>query len=183
MTQDTLRRLIDLEGIAAIERGMNLPNRHWAPENDDLDQRVDRYSIQHFGRTFEQCRFHYSDRFCDLYDLTEDDDDDGVEITPDRQFVRDEIAASQAWMLHFEALSLPFDQQRPLWAALGWDVTGPDGQPLTCLEAFAPQIIASVKGLPLQGEDGVDTVEAIKAEDWGSSLEAEARKFKSGLRR
>jgi len=179
VSQPALKRLIDLPGIAAIERGMNLPNRHWAPENDDLVERTLRYSAENFGRTEEQTWFHYPERFWALYDENDPyDDDDDAEISEDRQFVYDQLNAADDWGLHFVVLSEPFEVQRPLWEALGWDVTDGKGQPLTCLDTFARVLLAHAKGLPLQGDD--TPPQTVSAESWGSKLEAEARKFRGG---
>lgn len=174
-----MKRLIDLEGIASIERGLNLPNRHWAPENDDLDERVKRYSIQHFGRTSEGTYYVHTDNLGEHYDdLTNKD----APVTQALTDARIEMLQWRDYELSFEPLSHPFDEQRPLWEALGWDVTDGNGQPLICLaEYFERPLLAFIKGLPSYGAD--EPAAEVKAEDWGAALEAEARRFGNGRRR
>lgn len=177
----TVQRLLDLEGIARIEQGLNLKNALWAPENDDMPQRLVALSVKHFGRTVEQTWFEYPERFWELYDENDpyDDDDDAV-ISDDRQWLYDQMNAAGDWALHFEVLDLPFAQQIPLWTALGWDVTNEKGERPKCMEHFERALLAHAKGLPLQGDDAIPEPDA---ENWGAKLAAEAKKFNSNSRR
>lgn len=169
-----MKRLIDLDGIARVEHGMNLKNAKWAPENDDLEERIEALSKRHFGRTFAQTYYEYADPFWDLYDESDPyDDDEDDEVSADRQFVYDQMNAAADWDLHFAVLHEPFEAQLPLWAALGWDVTDGKGRPLTCFGRFGRQMLAHAKGLPV-----THVVEAsVSAEDWGSKLAQEAAQF------
>lgn len=171
-----MKRLIELDGVPEVEQAMCLPNAAWAPENDNLDARVEALSIRHFGRTAAQTEFEHPERFWDLYDDDDPYEDEGEPaLSEDRRYVHDQLTAAHEWDLHFDALELPFEQQAPLWQALGWDVTGDDGKPLRCLNSFNRQLLAHIKGLPLLGEDLPDTA----AESWGSRLADEARRFAS----
>lgn len=176
-----MKRFLDIPGIARVEHGLNLKNALWAPENDDLEDRVAALSIQHFGRTVEQTVYEFPERFLALYDENDPyDDEEGDEVTPDRQYVYDVMSEAGEWNLHFEVLDLPFEQQIPLWTALGWDVTDGKGDQPKCLERFERQLLAHAKGLPVMGAAAASKVDA---ESWGAKLAAEAERFSGTGRR
>lgn len=49
--------------------------------------------------------------------------------------------------LNFAVCDMPAEQAQPLWHAMGWDLTGPDGRELDVADEFKRQIIACAKGL------------------------------------
>lgn len=92
------------------------------PNIAETTQRIDDVSIGLFGVTLE-------DTICHDYD--EFPADDGEEpFTPEEYEKR------------FSATWAPWDQAKPFWEAIGWDLTDGKGKPLKCHWCFERQIIA-----------------------------------------
>jgi hypothetical protein len=93
----------------------------------------------------------------------------------------------EAWEESFEFLFWRWEAERECWSELGWDVSETTGERLACMEHFGRPIVCVVDELlsdaklSLTGEN-----EAVSANQWGRSLEADAKRFlasKPGQRR
>lgn len=160
--------LRDLPGISAIEARMKRinehPNPNWAPENDGLQEEIDRISTQLFGITQrETLELTYED-----LGLTEDD--------PPHEDV--ELALGR-FSQHFQFLDGQASEDDALesaaqlvWGALGWEVTDKDGEELECLMEFERQIVCAAKGLKgrLPDAEMSDSEASDQAARWGEQF-------------
>lgn len=176
-----MKRLLDLPGLAELEADLRRPNAEWAPETDDVEDRVDALSLKHFGRTFKQTELDLGSRFESFYE-------EGIDIDPaatlsdpdlsdDQRHYLQCLKELEVWNRNFLVCDEPFEKQRPFWEAIGWDVTYRDGAPAKVLGHFDSVIIAATKSLPIQG--AAPDVAEHNAEAWGAALEAEARRHRS----
>lgn len=148
--------LRDLPGVAELEaryaRIYAHPNPQWAPERDGLDEAVDDLGWQLFGF-----------REDDLFDLGEE------------QFYETQDFAT-FYDIDEELIAR--------FATLGWDITDGNGKRVTCHYDLAHRIVVAAKGLmgSLPTPDAIRSRSKVAPEDWGASLEAEARKFRGSSR-
>lgn len=49
--------------------------------------------------------------------------------------------------LNYDVCDLSAEEAQPFWAAIGWDLMGPDGRELDVADRFKRQIIATMRGL------------------------------------
>jgi hypothetical protein len=137
---------------------------------------VERLATINPAITTDSARDLYADLFAELsrsvfgvaYDDVGPDEDAGV--------VSGDWSAFEAAYRLAEA---PDWDQVNGFRELGWDVTDDHGRPLLVLRHFSWQLLAAIRGefgAKLPGET------PISAEIWGDSLEADARRFRSGAR-
>lgn len=83
-----------------------------------------------------------------------------------------------AWDMHFYALEYEYEDAKPLWDALNWDVSDGNGNELKCMALIGRQVLCVAKGLKGQIPD-IESVEAeVQAGAWGDRLEADVRRFR-----
>lgn len=144
-----LKRLRDHPLIAQLERAAALdPTLASIRAQMTRAEELDRISREVFGVVAEDIGF--------------DDDVDPSDVEWERFAARYDLAYAPDW------------DQVEGFRSLGWDVTDDNGRPLLVLNHFNWQLLAAIHGefgAKLPGET------PISAETWGSSIEAEARRF------
>jgi hypothetical protein len=157
--------LRSLPGVMDVENLIHTiqahPNPHWAPENDQLPDVVDRVSMRLFGINQQDTEFK------------------GDELSGG-----DWYAAYEVWEQNFAFAEFYFDDggdesqqdalELEIWTLLGWDVTDGSGKPLECVAHFERQIICATKGLAghLPGAEPTDEEALAAAERWAQTLMA-----------
>jgi hypothetical protein len=135
----TLRRLLDLPGVADLEYRALLKREFAEPEARAEHPEIDACSLENLGLTADQAE-----------DLPRPAGWDGVD-------------------------RLPLPAQVAAFEAEGWDVTDDKRRPLRVLGHFSQQLWLALRGvagsLPFQPEDN-------RPDPWGSSLAAEAKRFR-----
>lgn len=160
-----VQKLIDLPGVAAVEKAIKAVDPWNTPKPGEYGS--DDLYVELFGLTHEMAE-HLADT-SDEYGV----DDDGVYHADPAGFYDDE-----RWEQLYAIEDLAQDVDRiPLFRLLGWDVTDGDSKPLRCLPCFSLPLTLAALGLagklaePIEGKAAAD--------DWGASLEAEARRFRT----
>lgn len=151
--------LRDLPGITAIEAKLRTRDEQWEsgaawrPEYDSLDADIEATSIALFGVTEDQTRFEWDYA---------------------RPFEEYE-AASRSWEMNFELIYCDYDQSKPVWDALGWDVSDGEGDEAYSLAYFGRQIVGATKGmfgyLP-DSEEALTSQAERQAAAWAAKLQA-----------
>lgn len=144
-------RLRDVPGVQGIEDAERL-NRAARVSNDhDLSRRIAEVSLKAFGIGPGDADFHYPE-----FALTKE----WHELSSDEEGLL--YAAMDEWEAHFDVCYTQDEQAA--WSAMGWDVTGPDGEVLLCLPHFKRLMVCVSKGL--RGR----SVEAVATDAWAARL-------------
>lgn len=160
MVRYVLRSLPGVEPLEAKLRSRDEnweAGASWRPEFDDLGAEIDGLSAELFGITEDQTRFEWD------------------HLQP----IEGYEAAHRAWELNFELLHHDYDQARPVWEALGWDVGDGSGDEAHCLFYLGRQIICATKGLRGHLPDSEEALSAQAdrvAEAWAARLQQSSRR-------
>lgn len=184
-----LIRLIDLPGIAEVERIAAQPGAGWREDDPERVALVDRVSVSLFGIT-EGDTERPEPRIEDGLDARQLADYErlGPQIVRNWREVdaayQRRVEEWHAWESNFEVLydeNLADEDRERFWQVLGVDVDDAEGNELASLHSFSRQLIVVARGL-LPGAkltpDGTGQRASPDAETWGRALEAAAKAFK-----
>lgn len=151
--------LLELPGIVAIETKLRTREEQWdhgaswRPEYDTLEADIRAASVTLFGVTEDQTWFQWDYA---------------------RPFEEYE-SASRTWEMNFDLIHYDYDQSKPVWDALGWDVSDGEGDEAYSLAYFGRQIVGATKGmfgyLP-DSEEALTSQAERQAMAWAAKLQA-----------
>ena len=149
---NNLTCLRTLPGIRDVKEAWQIPRNHEYPESSYLAEQIDNVS---------NALFCICESDTDLY---EDDPRDLDEYED-----------------QYQACELPYEEARPFWTALGWDLSGDDGDELNCADAFKRQIIAA-SGRLVKGARFHPNGDGLAAYDYDGEYVGGAEQFAERLK-
>lgn len=187
-------RLIDLPGIAEVEKIASMRGANWREDDPERVALTDRVSVSLFGIT-EADTVRPEPQIEDY--LTPKDRATVArywsQSLSSYRYALDAMDKGQsewlAWEDNFRILydaDIADDDIDVFWRLLGIDTTKDDGEELACLHSFSRQLIVAARGL-LPGAiftpDGSGTRASPDADTWGKALEASAKAFEQRKRK